>query len=214
MYSHGLHAPHASWALVTPPALEPVRLVEAKQHAKILYNTDDATIDRFIRTAREAAEEAMNRGLYTQTWQLALEQFAEVMYLPMAAPLQSVTSVQYYDTDGNQQTLASTFYAVDTTSRPASVVRAANQSWPSLQTDRRAPRIIITYVVGWTSIDLIPERIKQGIRTYVAYLDCDREGLEENAERALMSARSCWQDKVEWIEPQYWHWYSDARRSA
>ncbi len=205
--------PQASWVLTVPPAVEPITLAEAKQHARILYDTDDAVIDRFIRAAREAAEEVMGRGLYTQTWQLSLSDFAEVMYLPMAAPLQSAT-VQYYDANGTLQTLSSSIYTLDTSSRPGSVTRAANQVWPTLQADRTSPRIVITYLVGWTDISLIPERIKQGIRSYVAYMDCDREGLEENAGRALAAAHACWQDKVEWIEPQIWQWYLDARRTA
>lgn len=208
-----LRAVQASWVRSVEPAQEPVTLLEVKQHARILYNTDDAVLSRFIRTAREAAEEAMNRGLFTQTWQLTTECFAEVMYLPMAVPLQSAT-VQYYDTDGALQTLAPTFYTVDTTSRPGSIARAANQSWPSLQTDRRAPRVVVTYVVGWALVAAIPERIKQGIRSYVAYLDCDREGLEEKQDMALKAAQNCWLDKIEWIEPHHWHWYTDARRSA
>lgn len=208
----------ASWALITAPTVEPVTLAEAKQHARILYDSDDAVLDGYIRTAREAAEEALQRGLYTQTWKLSLSHFAEVMYLPMAAPLQNdagppstVPIVQYYDANGTLQTLGTTYYTVDTTSRPGSIVRAPSQSWPTLQSDRQSSRVFITYVVGWTSVALIPERIKQGIRTYVAYLDCDREGLEESADRAMTAAMNCWLDRVSWIEPTHWHWYRDAR---
>jgi uncharacterized phiE125 gp8 family phage protein len=200
--THGhYHTPYAAWDLVTGPVGEPVTLAECKQHARILYNDDDAVQYRFLKTAREEAEEYMQRGLLTQTWRLALQHFYEIMFLPMAAPLQSVTSVTYYDANGVQQTLAPTVYTVDTYSRPGSVIRAANQIWPVLQTDRRLSRVVITYVVGWTSAALVPERIKQGIRSYVAYLDADREGLEENQDRALTSAKSCWQDRVFWLEP-------------
>lgn len=209
----------ASWLRTVEPTQEPITLQEAKQHARILYNNDDATIFRFVCTARDAAEEALGRGLLTQTWQLALESFAEVIYLPMAAPLQNDSGaspstaliVQYYDSTGALQTLATSGYVVDATSRPASVTRAPGTCWPSLQCDRQSARVLIAYVVGWTSIALIPERIKQGIRTYVAYLDCDREGLEENAARALASAKSCWSDKVTWIDPELWTWHHDRR---
>lgn len=204
--------PRASWSLVTGPIIEPVTLDEVKQHARILYSDDDEVFYRFIGTAREAAEEALQRGLLTQTWQLALDWFYPVMFLPMAAPLQNdplatpstAPIVQYYDTNGTLQTLAPTVYTVDTTSRPGSIVRAANQVWPPVQMDRAASRVLITYVVGWTSADLVPARIKQGIRSYIAYLDADREGLEENQQRAYMAAQNCWLDKVSWIEPEQW----------
>lgn len=196
----------ASWSLVTGPLQEPVTLAEAKQHAHITSTNDDATIQRFIRTAREAAEERMNRGLFTQTWKVALGGFAWDIHLPRAAPLASVTTVEYYDVIGTLLTLPSTYYDVDTLSRPGRITLAANQMWPALQSIRRSPRVIITYVIGWSSVALIPERIKQGIRMYVAYLDADREGLEEYGERARKAAEACWDDVVTWIEPDCEVW--------
>lgn len=193
-----------SWALVTKPATEPITVAEAKQHARISHDDDDATVNRFIVTARETGEEYMSRGFFTQTWQMTLDWWYDAIYLPRAAPLQSVTTVQYYDTTGTLQVLATSVYDIDTVSRPARIVLKPGQNWPALQSTRFTPRVIITYVIGWTSVDLIPERIKQGIRMYVAYLDCDREGLEEYGERARVAAEACWSDRVYWIEPEDW----------
>lgn len=190
----------ASWTMTVEPTQEPITIVEAKQQARISHSRDEASLARFIRAARESAEEHMSRGLFTQTWQLTLDEFAERIVLPRAAPLQSAT-VQYYDVNGTLQTLATTVYDVDTASRPGSIARAANQTWPSLQADRNAGRVIITYVIGWTTLATIPERIKQGIRMYVAYMDCDREGLEAAGAQARAAAYACWDDRVEWIEP-------------
>lgn len=196
-----------SWALVTGPTQEPIAIGEAKQHAHITSVNDDATLQRYIRTAREDAEDYMNRALYTQTWKLTLDTFYQVIYLPRAAPLQSVTTVEYYDVNGVLQTLASTVYDVDTVSRPGSIALAANQAWPALQAVRRIGRVVITYVVGWSTVAAIPERIKQGIRMRVSHLDADREGLEEFGERARKASEACWDDVVTWIEPSCWRPY-------
>jgi uncharacterized phiE125 gp8 family phage protein len=204
----------ASWALVTAPVQEPISLAEAKQHAKIRQDNDDATLQRFIQTARETGESYMARGFFTQTWQLVLDDFARVIYLPRAAPLQNdalavpstAPVVQYYDVAGALQTVATTVYLVDTVARPGRIVLAASQTWPSLQSARLSGRVVITYVIGWPTIGAIPERIKQGMRLYVAYLDCDREGLEDG-ERARKAAESCWDDRVEWIEPAWQEQY-------
>jgi hypothetical protein len=51
----------------------------------------------------------------------------------MAAPLQSVTTVKYYDASGVLQTLASTVYQVDTVSQPGRIVLAPTQIWPTVQ---------------------------------------------------------------------------------
>lgn len=202
-----------SWALVTAPVLWPITIDEGKDQARITTNLQDSLVDSYIRAATDAAQDTLHRGLLTQTWQLSLPWFAECMTLPMAAPLQNAPLaspstapiVQYYDANGTLQTLATTVYDVDTVARPGRIVRAATQAWPSLQADRRAGRVVITYVVGWTDPALIPERIRQGIRMYVAYLDADREGLSEVGARARASAEACWTDVVYWLAPS---WYA------
>jgi uncharacterized phiE125 gp8 family phage protein len=168
-------------------------------------------VAQFIAAATEEAEQYMGRGLLTQSYTLVLDWFANEVELPMAAPLQSVTSVKYYDDDGTQQTLATTYYDTDTVSRPGKVVLKPAQSWPSVQSERRNGRVEIIYVVGWTSPELIPERIKQGIRQYVAYLDMDRSGADQSGTfastnqsiQALEAARRCWSDRVTWTPPTW-----------
>jgi uncharacterized phiE125 gp8 family phage protein len=189
------------WVLVTGPTAEPLSVAEAKLQARIRIDDEDALIDRYIKAARSTAEETLGRGLLTQTWKLTLPSFAESIWLPMAAPLQSVTSVKYYDTTGTLLTLSATVYTVDLVSRPGRLVRAPLQSWPSLQSDRLTGKVEITYVVGWTDKALIPERIVQGMRLYLGYLDSDREGLDELGELARTAADACWTDRVCWKPP-------------
>jgi uncharacterized phiE125 gp8 family phage protein len=192
----------AQWIRTVDPAKEPLTLAEAKAQARITYTQDEDLLASYIKTAREAAEDCLHRGLYTQTWKLTLDQFADVIWLPMAAPLQSVTSVQYYATDGTLTTLSTTVYEVDLTSRPCRIARKPAQAWPSVQADRNAGAVFITYVVGWTDTALIPERFKQGMRHYLTYLDLDRPGTESTAAVALAAAEACWADVVHWIQPR------------
>lgn len=194
------------WARTVDAATEPLTLQDAKDHLRYSQNDADATVYRYIRAAREAAESALNRGLITQTWVLNLRQFADVIWLPMAAPLQTVTTVQYYDTTGTQQTLSSTFYTVDTVSKPGRIIRAPLMSWPALQGDKLVNAITITYVVGFTSADLVPERIKQGMRIYIGLLDGDRDGLDPNNVRAQQAAAACWSERIETPEPRPITW--------
>jgi len=198
-----MNTKHVSWELVNGPTTEPITLLEAKQHARIRQDDDDAVIQRFITTAREQAEESLGRGLFTQTWQMTLNAFYTTIWLPRAAPLQSVTSIFYYDTTGTLQELATSVYDTDPSSRPARVVLKPNQTWPAVQATRLTPNVMIKYIIGWDATSKIPERIKQGIRMYVAYLDADREGLDD-ADKARKAAEACWTDCVHWIEPEYW----------
>ncbi len=194
------------WARTVEPVIEPLSIQEAKDHLRYSQSDVDASVYRYLKAARQAAEEARNAGLLTQTWVLNLRQFADMIWLPMAAPLQSVTSVQYYDTTGAQQTLSNTVYTVDTVCRPGRIVRTPLQSWPALQGDRLVNAITVTYVVGYTTADLVPERVKQGIRIYLSLLDSDRDGLDPNHARALDAVQACWQDRVETPEPRPITW--------
>lgn len=192
-----------NWTVTTAPAIEPLTVEEAKQQARISDGYSDTLIEAYIRSAREAAESFMGRGLLTQTVKAVFDDFANMMPLPMASPLQSITHVKYYDVDGTLQTLSASVYDTDTVVRPAAVVLKAAQSWPALQADRRNGRVEITYIVGWTTADLIPEQIRQGLRMYVTYLDLDRDGSDPRARAAQLAAERCWSDRIWWTAPRY-----------
>jgi Phage gp6-like head-tail connector protein len=61
--------------LVTPPAVEPVTLVDAKLHARIEFPDDDALVTSLITAARRYCETAIRAALVTQTWKLMLDSF-------------------------------------------------------------------------------------------------------------------------------------------
>lgn len=195
--------PSCAWELTTAPTLEPFTVEEAKAQIRSVQAQEDALVTSYIKSARAAAEAHLGRVLLTQTWTLAISDFVTVIPLPFAAPLQSVTSVKYYDEAGVQQTLSSTAYTVDTRSRPGRIALASGQSWPAVQSLRRVNRIEIVYVAGWTSRDLIPEDIKQGMRVLIGSMDADRDGMGPGAEQALRVAKSFWTDKVFWTPPVY-----------
>jgi len=193
----------AAWSRIVEPIVEPITLAEAKDQVRLTTDDNNASLNRYIKTAREAAEDTLNRGLLTQTWLLQRRQFADVMALPMAAPLQNDLStapvVQYFDPNGVLQTLATSVYLVDVVSRPARITLAPTQMWPYVQ-EQRDDAVRITYVVGWQTPAQVPERIKQGIRQYVAYLDAVRDGLDVQAHAAEQAAERCWIDRVYWSE--------------
>lgn len=60
---------------ITPPAVEPVSLAEAKLHARIEYPDDDALVGSLITAARRYCETCLRSALVTQTWKLMLDSF-------------------------------------------------------------------------------------------------------------------------------------------
>jgi uncharacterized phiE125 gp8 family phage protein len=200
-------SPECAWSLTTAPVLEPLTVEEAKAQIRSVQDQEDGVIDGYITAARQAAEDHLGRGLLTQSWTLALSEFVDSIPLPMAAPLASITSVKYYDTNGTQQTLSSTVYAADTRSRPGRVVLAAGQSWPAVQSLRKANRIEIEYIVGYASADLIPGSIRQGIRMYVGLMDVNRDGLDPGMKQAVDAIKAAfWTDRVFFVPPSYEEW--------
>ncbi len=159
--------------LITPPAVEPVTLAEAKAHLYVTHIDDDALIGAYISAAREDAEHRLQRALVSQTWELALDAFPAVIVLPMA-PLSSVTSIKYLDGNGVEQTLAPAAYAVDTAAEPGAVVPAYGLAWPATRAERNAVRV--RYVAGYGADgSLVPASIKAWIKLRVGALYENRE---------------------------------------
>lgn len=149
--------------VTVPPADEPVTLAEAKKHFRVLDNREDTLIRSLITTAREMAEVITARALFTQTQVLTLDAFpyaGKAIVLPRS-PLQSVSSITYFDCDGVNQTWDNADYIEDEISQPARITPTYGKTYPSTQT--RINAVTITYTAGYTDVAFIPYPIKQAI---------------------------------------------------
>lgn len=161
--------------LITPASTYPVTLAEAKAHLHIDTTDSDSEINSFIYAATEYAEQITGRALITQTWELTLDAFPDAFYLTRV-PVQSITSVKYYDTDGTEQTLSSTLYSLDNADDfgPAYVVPAYGTVWPPTLNQANAVRV--RYVAGYANAAAVPESIKQWIKLQIGSQDFNRAG--------------------------------------
>ncbi|MEM9676744.1 MAG: head-tail connector protein [Pseudomonadota bacterium] len=94
-------------ALLVPPALEPVTLVDVKAHMRIDTNAEDTLISDLIKVGREHVEHVTGQKLLSQTWRqyepglgLTREVCARV------GPVQSINAVTIYAQDGTPRVLA------------------------------------------------------------------------------------------------------------
>lgn len=149
------------WRRTTAPVIPLLSIAEARAQCRIDQSDEDTLLAIYIQAATGMAESYLHRGLLTQTWTLGAEDWSDELYLPNAAPLQSITSVKYRAVDGTLTTLASSGYVTDTISEPGCLFRAPNAVWPALQADREN-RIEIAYVVGWTRASDVPADIRLG----------------------------------------------------
>lgn len=142
-----------SLTLVTAPTVEPIALNVAKEHLRVDNTNSDALITLLIKTARIWTENYLGRALEDQTWDLKLDGFPsrrnidwpDQIDIPIP-PLQSVTSINYVDTDGTTQTLATSTYQVDTSSEPARIVPSYGNYWPATRNQLNA--VTVRFVAG------------------------------------------------------------------
>lgn len=165
--------------VITPP--EPVVTVEeAKLHARIDGDVEDALVERLIATATrsiDGPDRWPGVALGQQTLELRLNSFACAEITLPCPPIIEIVSVKYLDSNGVDQTLPSQDYR----QLARSIVPAWSKSWPSGRLDREAVRI--RYRAGY---EAVPEDVRGGIIAAVADMYANRETtLTEAGERAL-----------------------------
>lgn len=151
------------------PAKEPINLDEAKDHLRLDGTDDDAYLMGLIVAARDRAEQETRRAIITQTWQGLLDQFPNGRTIWVRHPnLQSVSSVQYLDDDGDTQTFSSDNYTVSTDGVFGRIVLNDGVSWPS--TENKADAVTITFVAGYgDDANDVPQMLRQGIMFAIAH---------------------------------------------
>jgi uncharacterized phiE125 gp8 family phage protein len=106
--------------LLTPPALEPVSLADAKHFLRVAHDDDDDVIAALIAAARVHVEAQTRRALIEQIWRLVRDAWPAAGRLPiLPVPLIAVTAIRVFDADGPPHALAIDDFDIDTVSAPA-----------------------------------------------------------------------------------------------
>jgi len=179
-------------ATVTAPAEEPITLTEAKAHLRVYIDDDDTLITAQIAAARQWFEETTYRQLVTATYDLVLDDFPSgaCSILVPRAPLQSVTSINYTDSAGDEQTMDSGDYVVSTSREPGEIRLGYSKTWPATRNEPDA--VTVRFVAGYGDESTVPEAIKAAIKLVVGHLYEHREEVivGETANLLPMGAKS------------------------
>jgi uncharacterized phiE125 gp8 family phage protein len=154
---------------------------EVKGHLRVDSDDEKARAEAILMPAASAwAETFTNRALITQTWTLYLDRFpggclpyqnwtgGQYSYIEIPKPpLQSITSIKYYDANGVLQTWSSSNYEVDPPAgapfdpecQPYRVRPVVGQTWPIPRAQRGAVQIefVCGYGAAYTSV---PAKLK------------------------------------------------------
>jgi uncharacterized phiE125 gp8 family phage protein len=201
---------HGHLIQVSAPAAEPITTDEAKAHLKVTHSSQDAYIAALISAAREQIAGIngwLGRCLVEETFDMKLDFFPACIDVPMA-PLRSVTSITYLDSNGDSQTLDPSLYQVFGVgaSMGGAIQPAYEQNWPTTYDVPEA--VTVRFVAGYPSDGLSPEDhaanvptpIKEALKLLVkqAFDDKDAEDpagamqIDKAVERLLAPYRTNW----------------------
>jgi len=152
--------------LLTPPALEPVSLSEAKQFLRVDHDDDDAVITSLIAAARAQIEALTRRALLTQTWRIVRDAWPSDGRLRAGpAPLQTVVAARVFDTDGNAISFDPSVFIVEAEhamlAAPAFALPAPGRIFAGIEID-------VVSGFGDDAED-VPAPLRQAIRHLVAH---------------------------------------------
>lgn len=162
------------------PTEEPCTLSEVKTAIRVDHDEEDALISSYISAARGNLEQLTQRSFMDQTWILSAQKWpGRDVELPYG-PVQSVSSVKYYDADEVQQTLDSSLYQVDLDSDLCRIRPTPDDTWPTIYPGRY-DAIEITYVTGYgggsSGSNDVPSQLKVAIYLLVGHYYRNREAV-------------------------------------
>ena len=161
-------------ALISPPALEPVSLDEAKAHLRLTGTEDDDYVAALIVAARLHVETAIRRVLIDQTWRIYRDDWPRDGFVELpVGPVRSIAEIVVYDADGEPTPLTQTAWALDAASRPARLKLLGTGPTPG----RPLNGIEIDVVAGYGASGLdVPQPLRLAVMMLVARWFENREG--------------------------------------
>lgn len=167
--------------LVTAPTAEPIDLDDAKRHLRVDHSDDDELIGALIPAARLYVENATERALMTQTWDMKRDAFpssgcAIRLFKP---PVSAVTSIVYVDADGVSQTWDSSNYRTSLPTGPfcqrGQIEPTYGVSWP--ETRPVSDAVTVKCVHGYGAASAVPEALVQAMYLLIGHWYENREAV-------------------------------------
>lgn len=185
---------------VSAPASLPVSLAEAKEQLRVDTSADDDFIQRLVEAATEQldGDGELGRAMINQSWAEWSGPSPEAVKLTMG-PFQSLTSVEYYDTDGALQTATLSNFETRKDGDFVTCRPKTGFAWPATQD--RDDAIKITYVAGFgaTSAD-VPQPLRHAVLMLVTHFEQNRSAIADRAmfEMPMAVERLVGRYRVDW----------------
>lgn len=175
-------SPQFSLVRVTAPSASPISLAEAKAQMRVEGSEEDTVIQRLIDAAVAFVDVqgALGFAMITQTWGQWIGPNPSTVSL-LLGPVQSVSAIKYYDTNGTLQTATLADFNVFGTPNRITITPKTGKAWPITQT--RDDAIKIEYVVGYgDTSSSVPQTVRHALMMLVAHW---YENRETSAEKSM-----------------------------
>ncbi len=146
---------------LTPPAIEPVSLSEAKDFLRILTDDEDELLGTLITAARLMIEAASGRLLIEQSWRIVLNAWplGGEIRLPLS-PVRSLIAARVFPASGSAEVVASSSLALVAGSDPPLMAIVG----PVSSLGRASAAIEIDLVAGFGATrDTVPAPLRQAV---------------------------------------------------
>lgn len=176
----------------------PVTLSQAKQHLRVEGNELETLLSLAIESAVTHLEKRLGRSLReTTTLVQRYESWPSNPIDLLWQPVTAISSLEYYDTDGSQQTVSSSYYRLIGDTYGASYVEL-DETFTKPALDSRSDAVELTYTAGYTASGsdiAIPPQIKWAILLQIEKDWGDVEGKDvSHHERSIdaLIGSACW----------------------
>lgn len=170
---------HHTLELVDAPATTPITLAEVKAQLRVEHSDDDTLLTRLINVAVAYTDVkgALGQAMITQKWGQWLGPNPPKEVKLILGPVQSVTAIKYYDTDGVLQTDDYNNYDIFGTETYTTISPKTGFSWPTAQ--QRSDAIKIEYEIGFGDATTdVPETIRHALMLLIGHWYDNRENTQ------------------------------------
>ena len=149
------------YVVLTHATAAPITVDDLKTHLFIFDNDNDVYLEEILLSAQQMVCQYLGEFTVDTTCRADRCEFTTTI-LPQRH-VSSVSSIQYYDTDNELQTLPASAYIIENSSNGVRIKYTSN-TLPTLSNDYARP-VIITYVAV---LNPIPDTVRQAIRITAA----------------------------------------------
>lgn len=168
--------PYRSLVRLTPPAVEPVSLAEAKEHCRVDIDDDDAYIASLITVAREVVEDRLDQTLMQTVWEARYDSFPIwELVLPRPPMAAANVTIVYRDEGGADRTITSDAgqFRIDDRTVPGRVFPNYAAVWPAVRGDENS--VTVRWTAGHATASACPAVARHAMLLLVGHWYATRE---------------------------------------